>query len=106
MRFRKKFQSGGKSMKKLGFLLVGTASLALAACGSRDSDTLNETEAQNVEADALNDLAANAANAEIEALGNQQQQLATEANETAPVSDTVDGNATSPSQVEDDVQGM
>ena len=93
-------------MKKLGFLLVGTASLALAACGSRDSDTLNETEAQNVEADALNDLAANAANAEIEALGNQQQQLATEANETAPVSDTVDGNATSPSQVEDDVQGM
>lgn len=93
-------------MKKLGFLLVGTASLALAACGSRDADTLNETEAQNVEADALNDLAANAANAELEALGNQQQQLDTETNVAAPVSETVDGNATSPSQVEDDVQGM
>ena len=105
MRLGTKFHSGGKSMKKLGFLLVGTAALALAACGSRDTDTLNETEAQNVEAGALNDLAANAANAELEALGNQQQQLETETNVAAPA-ETVDGNATSPSQVEDDVQGM
>ena len=97
---------GGKSMKKLGFLMVGTAALALAACGSKSSDELNESEAQNIEANALNDLASNAANAELEALGNQQQQLEAEnaANTTAP--ETVDGNLTSPSKVEDDVQGM
>ncbi|GAA4743660.1 hypothetical protein GCM10023264_06090 [Sphingomonas daechungensis] len=93
-------------MKKLGFLLVGTASLALAACGSKDSDTLNEAEAANVEANALNDLAANAANAEMEALGNQQQQLDAENAANATVPETVDGNLTSPSKVEDDVQGM
>ena len=93
-------------MKKLGFLMVGTAALALAACGSKSSDELNESEAQNIEANALNDLASNAANAELEALGNQQQQLEAEnaANTTAP--ETVDGNLTSPSKVEDDVQGM
>lgn len=95
---------GGKLMKKLGFLLVGTAALALAACGSKEADTLNESEAQNIEADALNDLAANAANAELEALGNQQQQL--EAENAAEAPETVDGNLTSPSKVEDDVQGM
>ncbi|NUT01701.1 MAG: hypothetical protein HOP96_12085 [Sphingomonas sp.] len=93
-------------MKKLGFLLVGTAALALAGCGNKETDTLNATEAQNVEADALNDLAANAANAEIEALGNQQQQLETENKIEAPADETIDGNATSPSKVEDDVQGM
>ena len=96
---------GGKLMKKLGFLLVGTVALALAACGSKDSDNLNESQAQNMEGDALNDLAANAANAELEALGNQQQQLEAEnAATTAP--ETVDGNLTAPSKVEDDVQGM
>ena len=84
--------------------MVGTAALALAACGSKESDTLNESEAQNVEANTLNDLASNAANLEMEALGNQQQQLEAENAATAP--ETVDGNLTSPSKVEDDVQGM
>jgi hypothetical protein len=93
-------------MKKLGFLLVGTASLALAACGSRESDNLNEAQTQNIEADTLNDLAANAANAELEALGNQQQQLEAENAANAVIPETVDGNLTSPSKVEDDVQGM
>lgn len=93
-------------MKKLGFLLVGTASLALAACGSRESDNLNEAQTQNIEADTLNDLAANAANAELEALGNQQQQLEAENAANAAIPETVDGNLTSPSKVEDDVQGM
>ena len=92
-------------MKKLGFLLVGTASLALAACGSNDADTLNETQVQNMESEALNNLAAEAANAEIEALGNQAQQLEAE-NTVASAPETVDDNATSPSEVEDDVQGM
>ena len=92
-------------MKKLGFLLVGTAALALAACGRNEADTLNETQVQNMESEALNNLAAEAANAEIEALGNQQQQLEAE-NTAANAVETVDGNATSPSEVEDDVQGM
>lgn len=93
-------------MKKLGFLLVGTAALALAACGSNEADTLNETEVQNMESEALNNLAAEAANAEIEALGNQAQQLEAENTAAANEVETVDGNATSPSEVEDDVQGM
>ena len=91
-------------MKKLGFFLVGTAALALGACGSNEADTLNEAEAQNYEAEALNDLAANAANAELEALGNQQQQL--EAENAALAAPEPAENATSPSEVEDDVQGM
>ena len=91
-------------MKKLGFLLVGTAALALGACGSKEADTLNESEAQNVEANALNDLAANAAEMEMNALGNQQEALNAENTDaTAP---TADDNLTSPSKVEDDVQGM
>ena len=97
---------GGKLMKKLGFFLVGTAALALAACGSKESDNLNESQAQNMEGDALNDLAANAANAELEALGNQQQQFEAENAANATVPETVDGNLTAPSKVEDDVQGM
>ena len=105
MRSARNVATGDKSMKKLGFLLVGTAALALGACGSKDSDTLNESEAQNIEANSLNDLAANAANAELEALGNQQQQLDAENNATAVAPEPAD-NATSPSEVEDDVQGM
>jgi len=97
---------GGKSMKKLAFLGLGAAALALSACGSNEADTLNAEEAQNMEAEALNNLAAEAANAEMEALGNQAQQLEAEnvavANEAEPVDNTV----TSPSEVEDDVQGM
>jgi hypothetical protein len=91
-------------MKKLAFLLVGTAALALGACGSRDADTLNESEAQNIEADVLNEQAANAADLEMNALGDQQAALNAEnADAAAPTSDD---NLTSPSKVEDDVQGM
>ena len=93
-------------MKKLGFVVRGSAALALAACGSKNADQLNEEEAQNVEANVLNDLADNAANAEIEALGTQEQQLEAEniaVNETAA---EPPANATDPKEVEDDVQGM
>ena len=93
-------------MKKLAFLLVGTVALALAACGRNEADTLNEAEAQNMESEALNNLAAEAANAEIEALGTQQQQLEAENTAATNTDETVDGNVTSPSEVEDDVQGM
>ena len=94
-------------MKKLGFILVGAAAFATAACGRNNSDQLNESEAQNVEQNTLSDLATNAANMEEEALGTQQQQLEAEnsaaAVETAPADEA---NATDPSKVEDDVQGM
>jgi hypothetical protein len=90
-------------MKKLGFV-VGSTALALAACGSNNADQLNEVEAQNIEANVLNDLADNAANAEIEALGTQEQQLEAE-NIEAPVVE-VPANATDPKEVEADVQGM
>ena len=90
-------------MKKLGFLLVGSASLALAACGSNEADTVNDAEAVNMGAEALNNLAESAAN-EVEALGNQAQQLEAE-NAAAAIADPA-ANETSPSEVEDDVQGM
>ena len=92
-------------MKKLGFVVLGSAALALAACGSNKTDQLNEAEAQNVEANVLNDLADNAANAEVEALGTQEQQLEAENTAEAPVAEAPE-NATDPKQVEDDVQGM
>jgi len=96
----------GKPMKKLGFAVLGAAALALSACGSNESDTLNEAEA-NIAADELNALANNAAaDAELEALGNQEQQLEAENAADADEADTVDDNATSPSEVEDNVQGM
>jgi outer membrane biogenesis lipoprotein LolB len=93
-------------MKKLGFVVLGSAALALSACGSKNADQLNEAEAQNVEANVLNDLADNAANAEVEALGAQQQQLDAESNEAPATVETPSSNATDPKQVEDDVQGM
>jgi outer membrane biogenesis lipoprotein LolB len=93
-------------MKKLGFVVLGSAALALSACGSKNADQLNEAEAQNVEANVLNDLADNAANAEVEALGAQQQQLDAESNEAPAAVETPSSNATDPKQVEDDVQGM
>ena len=81
MRSARNVATGDKSMKKLGFVAMGVAALALAACGKNNADQLNESEAQNVEANVLNDLADNAANAEVEALGTQEQQLNAETNE-------------------------
>ena len=92
-------------MKKLTFAVVGAVALATGACGGGAEDQVNNAE-MNQPGPELNGLAADAANtAEADALGNQQQQLETETNVAAPA-ETVDGNATSPSQVEDDVQGM
>ena len=51
-------------MKKLAFLGLGAAALALSACGgSNEADTLNAEDAQNMESEALNNLAAEAAKA-------------------------------------------
>jgi hypothetical protein len=96
-------------MKKLAFVVVGAAALAVAACGKNNADQLNESEAQNFEAGALNDLAANAANAEVEALGTQEQQLEAEQEALQPANDAApaaDSNTTDPTKVEADVQGM
>lgn len=70
-------------MKRLAFAVAGIASLALAACSGNNQDQVNNVEMNQPEADlnALSSDAANdAANAEADALGNQQDQLE---NETA-----------------------
>lgn len=93
-------------MRKLGFALVGAATLALAACGGGDQDTLDENlDANTGAANELNAQADNAAlDAETEALGNQAQQLEAEpANETE---NEANGVTTEPSDVEDDVPGL
>ena len=65
-------------MKMRVFALAGVAALALAACSSGNEDTVDNAEMNQPAADlnGLADDAANdAANAEAEALGNQQEQL-------------------------------
>lgn len=68
-------------MKTLSFALVAAATLALAACGGRDEDAVENFDASTgAEAEQLNTLADDAANrAEAEALGVQQEQLEAEA---------------------------
>ncbi len=95
-------------MRKIHFALVGAAALALAGCGSRDEDALEENIGEDLRANELNALADNAAQeAETEALGTQQQQLEAEpATTTEPTNETANGVTVEPSEVEDDVQGM
>jgi hypothetical protein len=99
-------------MKKLGFACVCIASLALAACGRDDADTLDEGQA-DVGGGALNAQADNAAAdaaAEMEALGSQEQQMQAENAAAAAVAETRNeadpDTPTQPSEVEDDVPGM
>lgn len=88
-------------MNKLGFALVGAASLALAGCGGRDDDALNNVDAYNESSADLNALATDAANdAEAEALGNQAEQLNQEGN----VADEL--NASDTTEEEENVAGM
>ena len=90
-------------MKTVHYALTGAALLALAACGPREEDTLENVES-NMEANELNALADNAAaQAELEALNDQQEQLETTAPEPPPAPSP---DATDPTKVEDDVQGM
>jgi len=65
-------------MKLRVFALTGAAALALGACSSNNEDAVNNAEMNQPASDlnALsNDAANDAANAEAEALGAQQQQL-------------------------------
>jgi hypothetical protein len=69
-------------MKKLAFLVAGSAALALAACSGNNEDAVNNAEINQPAAEDLNALANDAAtNAEDQALGNQQQQLEQNASE-------------------------
>ena len=70
-----------KLMKKLVFIVTGIAALGLAACSGNNQDAVNNAEVNQPAAEDLNQLstdAANAANAEAAALGNQQAQLNSE----------------------------
>jgi len=63
-------------MKRLVFLIGGTAFLSLGACSGNNQDAVNNAELNQPAAEDLNGLANEAAvNAEDQALGNQQQQL-------------------------------
>jgi hypothetical protein len=61
-------------MKRLAFVIGGAAALALAGCGSKNQDAVNNAELNQPAADDLNALANEAAtNAENQSLANQQQ---------------------------------
>ena len=91
-------------MKKLGFALVGAASLVIAACSDNNADSLNNVDL-NANAGNLDALSNEAANdAEAEALGNQAQQLEQEANTLNNAVDEL--NAAGDSSVEENVSGM
>jgi hypothetical protein len=65
-----------KHMKKLTFVLVGSAALLAAACSRGNEDQVNNADMNQYGAEDLNNLAAEAANnAEAEALGNQLNEL-------------------------------
>lgn len=67
---------GFNDMKRLVFLIGGAAALALGACDNKNQDAVNNAELTQPPAEDLNALANDAAaNAEDQALGNQQQQL-------------------------------
>lgn len=83
-------------MKTLAFALTSVAALTLAGCNNANQDQVNNAELNQPAADlnALSSDAANdAANAETDALGNQQQQLNNEnADDTANPSDSQEQN--------------
>ncbi len=90
--------------KKLAFALVGSVSLALAAC-SGNQDQVDENAQANAEAtENLDALAGDAANdAEAEALGEQANQLNAAAEELDNASDGLETNT---SDADTAVNGM
>lgn len=90
-------------MRKLGFAFVSVAALTLAACSGNNQDSVDNAQMNQPSADELNqlsgDAANDAANAEAEALGTQQQQLEQE--------NAADANTTNPEDAdEQNVSGM
>jgi hypothetical protein len=67
-----------KAMKRLAFVIVGTTALALAACNRNNQDAVQNAELNQPNAELneiANQAAMDAANAEAQALANQQKQL-------------------------------
>lgn len=81
-------------MKRLVFLIAGAAALTLGACDNKNQDAVDNAELNQPAAEDLNALANDAAaNAEDEALGNQQQQLDQNAEDNGPnPTDAVENN--------------
>ncbi|HZU51074.1 MAG TPA: hypothetical protein VE968_04280 [Sphingomicrobium sp.] len=89
-------------MKRLAFVTIGTAALALAACNKNNPDAVDNAEINQPQADQLNDLANQAAQdaANAQAAANNAQQAANEANAVAD-------NTTNPKEAdEQNVSGM
>ena len=95
-------------MKTFHLAFAAAATLALAACGSQEQDTLPDNVDANLQADELNALAENAAmeaNAEMDALNAQQQEIEAEPVEDS-VEETENGVTVEPSEVEDEPLGL
>ena len=90
-------------MKKLAFVIGGAAVLAISACSGKNDDAVNNAELNQPAAEDLNAIANEAAaNAEDQALGNQQQQIEDQ-NASAPAT----SNTTDPTDAdEQNVSGM
>lgn len=89
-------------MKRLAFVTIGAAALALAACNKSNPDAVDNAQINQPQADQLNDLANQAANdaANAQAAANNAQQAANEANAVAD-------NTTNPKEAdEQNVSGM
>jgi len=74
-----------KVMKRLAFVTIGTAALALAACSKDNQDAVQNAEINQPQAEQLNDLANQAAEdaANAQAAANSAKQAANEANAVA-----------------------
>ena len=86
---------GFKHMKKLVFALSGLGALALAGCNYNSQDQVNNAEMNQPATDlnALSSEAANdAANSEADALGNQQNQLDNQGDNTLNPDDAQEQN--------------
>jgi hypothetical protein len=75
-------------MKRLAFVIAGTAALTLSACNNSNQDVVNNAELNQPSAEDLNALsnqaAMDAANSESAALGNGQDQNAAADNTVTP----------------------
>ncbi|HEV2593805.1 MAG TPA: hypothetical protein VGU01_01235 [Sphingomicrobium sp.] len=89
-------------MKRLVFVTIGTAAIALGACNKSNPDAVQNAEINQPQAEQLNDLANQAAEdaANAQAAANNAQQAANEANAAAD-------NTTNPKEAdEQNVSGM
>ena len=98
-----RFHGERKTMKRLAFVLIGSAVLALAACNRGNEDVVQNAELNQPAADQLNELANQAAMdaANAQAAANNAQAAANELNAAA------ENAASSPAEAdEQNVSGM